>query len=88
MRQVNADDRVNTVLRRGGAGELDDVALLNAGQVRGLIGVIARVSVGAAAREGSVTAPSVARAVVTSVASSWTGRKAFDLVCLMCTAGS
>ena len=38
VRQVNADDRVNTVLRRGGAGELDDVALLNAGQVRGLIG--------------------------------------------------
>ena len=36
--QRDGHNRVDTVLRGGGAGELDDVALLNTGEVRGLVG--------------------------------------------------
>ena len=36
--QRDGHDRVETVLRGGGAGELDNVALLNTGEVRGLVG--------------------------------------------------
>ena len=36
--QRDGDDRVEAVLRGGGAGKLDDVALLDTGEVRGLVG--------------------------------------------------
>ena len=36
--QRDADDRVDAILCCGGAGELDDVALLDTGEVRGLVG--------------------------------------------------
>ena len=49
---------------------------------------MASLSVGAAAYVGSVVTPSITRAVVTSMASSWAGLEAFDHVGLMCTAFS
>ena len=46
------------------------------------------MSVGAAANVGSVVTPSITRAVVTSMASSWASLEAFDHVWVMCTAFS